>query len=57
MKAAFSLMAELVTPFSGPCNILTFYLMVLQQHLSYGAMLVFDKTNKSLSSSSHPFKV
>lgn len=55
-ESAFSLMAELVTPFSRSCDILTFYLIVLEQHLSFGAMLVLEKINKSLSSS-HIFKV
>ena len=50
-------MAELVTPFSGSCNILTFCLIALKQHLSFGARLVFDKTDKSLFSFSHTFKV
>lgn len=49
-------MEELVTFSSRSCDILTFYLIALEQHLSFGAMLVFEKINKSLSSS-HIFRV
>ena len=37
-------------PFSGSHNILTFCFITLKHHLSFGARLIFDKTNKSLFS-------
>lgn len=57
MKPASNLTAESATPFSASCNILTFCSIALKQHLSFGAMLVFDNSNKSLSSSSRTSKV